>query len=199
MSPVHQQLFQTKKCPFHDNTIVIIVILDPCADFERADLPDDGHRAATCAPNDLCDSDVSGWYRVHKTDDEDSAIQMTDTCPEPGNCGATSPIWLEDTHPSPEDGIVTRSACVRNETDCCGERFQIQVVNCQSYYVYELKARSTCPERYCFGHVSNGNSCLQGNDTIVEGNNANSLQDNTILKTVLAFQFVMWFVMRCGV
>ncbi|XP_069142549.1 uncharacterized protein [Argopecten irradians] len=124
---------------------------DPCESIDRDELKGDKYRSTTCSRKDLCDDSISGWYKVSKPGKDNTGLKMFDQCPVPGSCGAESPIWLSDAHPSPDDGIVTRDACVRNEKDCCGERFQIKVVNCKSYYVYELKARPTCPERYCFG------------------------------------------------
>ncbi|XP_021365321.1 uromodulin-like [Mizuhopecten yessoensis] len=143
------------------------VIEDPCVDIDREELVDDGHRAPTCSRMDLCDNNINGWYRVNKHGKR---------------------------HPTPSDGIVTRNACVRNETDCCGERVQIRVVNCQSYYAYELKARTTCPERYCFGNVENDIDCIANNGTF--GHNSGChLQTNTVLEVISAF-LLLWMCSR---
>ncbi|XP_033745542.1 oncoprotein-induced transcript 3 protein-like [Pecten maximus] len=163
---------------------------DPCEDIDREELKDDGYRSATCSRTDMCDKVTDGWYRVTKPDNDDTGLQMFDKCPGQLSCGTASPIWLEDQHPTSSEGIVSRNVCVRNNTGCCGERFQIRVVNCQSFFVYELKARTTCPQRYCFGNVSTDSNCVIENSTL-DRNSGFRLQRHSMVDLILSF-LVSW-------
>ena len=72
-------------------------------------------------------------------------------------CGTVVPVWLNGTHPSVADGMVSRQACANFETGssvvhkCCEHSLQIGVKNCKDYYVYYLKATPSCPISYCAG------------------------------------------------
>lgn len=57
-----------------------------------------------------CDSDVQwqGWYLlVHG----EHSVRMAESCVPTYSCGTAAPLWLHGSHPTPEDGIVTRQVC----------------------------------------------------------------------------------------
>ena len=88
---------------------------------------------------------VTGWYRFQGA----AGDRMPDKCVLRFRCGTTHPGWLNGTHPTIADGVVTRTVCFSGMTDCCLWHNIIQVKNCSSYYVYELQRPYLSNLRYC--------------------------------------------------
>ncbi|XP_076453486.1 von Willebrand factor D and EGF domain-containing protein-like [Babylonia areolata] len=64
------------------------------------------------------------------------------------------PVWIDGTHPSVADGMVTRRACANfgnrlASTLCCDHHLNVGIRNCSSFYVYYLYPTPTCPVAYC--------------------------------------------------
>ena len=95
----------------------------------------------------ICDKKlVTGWYRFQG----DAGDRMPDKCVLRFRCGTKRPGWLNGTHPTIADGVVTRTVCFSGITNCCFRRHIIKVKNCSSYYVFELqRPRSSWCLRYC--------------------------------------------------
>ena len=99
-------------------------------------------------PHDGSDKElVTGWYRFQGA----AGDRMPDKCVLGFRCGTTHPGWLNGTHPTVADDVVTRTVCFSGKTNCCLWQNMTKVKNCNgSYYVYELQRspwRSPC--RYC--------------------------------------------------
>ena len=95
-----------------------------------------------------CDNELeTGWYRFQGA----AGDRMPDKCVLRFRCGTTNPGWLNGTHPTIADGVVTRTVCFSGMEDCCLRRKVniIKVKNCSSYYVYELQRPSWCNFSYC--------------------------------------------------
>ena len=88
---------------------------------------------------------VTGWYRFQGA----AGDRMPDKCVLRFRCGTKHPGWLNGTHPTIADGVVTRTVCFSEKANCCLPRNIIKVKNCSSYYVYELQRSPTCNLRYC--------------------------------------------------
>ena len=100
----------------------------------------------------LCDRNIiqnDAWYRFSS---EAGAVMPT-TMPKVKRCGTFAPIWMNGSHPSVEDGIVTRKVCANVPRDPlgCKHSYDIQVRNCSGYYIYQLKKPPTCDLAYCAG------------------------------------------------
>ena len=54
-------------------------------------------------------------------------------------CGTARPGWLNGTHPTVAEGVVTRQVCYSSNSNCCYPSNIIKVKNCSSYSVYELQ------------------------------------------------------------
>ncbi|XP_063047392.1 uncharacterized protein LOC134441135 [Engraulis encrasicolus] len=97
-----------------------------------------------------CDGSIQfhGWYRMFY---EGQSVRMPDSCVPKRRCGTHAPLWLNGTHPKPEDGIVTRRVCGSWDLGCC--QFQstpIRVKMCPgNYAVYELVSPYGCYVAYC--------------------------------------------------
>ena len=88
---------------------------------------------------------VTGWYRFKGA----AGDRMSDKCVLKFRCGTRNPGWLNGTHPTIADGVVTRTVCFSEKANCCLARNIIKVKNCSSYYVYELQRSLRCYLRYC--------------------------------------------------
>nr|XP_021335861.1 pancreatic secretory granule membrane major glycoprotein GP2-like [Danio rerio] len=99
----------------------------------------------------MCDSYVHwlGWYRLFING---QSVQMPDTCVDMWSCGTIVPLWLNGTHPTVEDGMVTRGVCGTADNNCCIiQSNPIRVKACPGgYYVYELDQWAYgCYVAYC--------------------------------------------------
>ena len=101
----------------------------------------------------ICDRTIirdDVWYRFSS---EAGGIIPT-TMPKIESCGTYCPIWLNGSHPSVEDGAVTRKACANVPIKSpfgCAYSYNIRVRNCSGYYIYQLKKPSICSFAYCAG------------------------------------------------
>ena len=85
---------------------------------------------------------VTGWYRFQGA----AGDRMPDKCVLKYRCGTAIPGWLNGSHPTVTEGVVTRTVCYSFWRDCCVKSHIIKVKNCSSYYVYELPNTGG---RYC--------------------------------------------------
>jgi len=77
---------------------------------------------------------------------------MPTACVPKLRCGTHAPGWLNGSHPSVADGIVTRKVCYHWSSGCCQWHNNIRVKNCGAFYVYELQkpaGGNVCSLRYC--------------------------------------------------
>ena len=96
--------------------------------------------------NHLSDIDmITGWYRFQGA----AGDGMADKCVLPYRCGTVLPGWLNGTHPTVPEGVVTRQVCYSAGHSCCDYSNIIKVKNCSSYSVYELQKPPFSSARYC--------------------------------------------------
>lgn len=95
-----------------------------------------------------------GWYRLFING---SSAQMPEWCVTYMSCGGYSALWLGDSHPQIEDGVVTREIYGSVYDQCNQYRSKpIQVKACPgNYYVYKLtRPKLSIPAPvYCAGTV----------------------------------------------
>lgn len=105
----------------------------------------------------VCDSDKHGWYRFVG----DGGVRMPETCVPILRCQTEAPMWLNGTHPTLKEGIVTRTACAHWSGNCCLWKTQVLVKACPGeFYVYQLERTPECNLRYCTGELQRaGGSC----------------------------------------
>ena len=77
---------------------------------------------------------VTGWYRFQGA----AGDRMADKCVLMYRCGTRYPAWLNGTHPTVAEGVVTRTVCFSRWGSCCYPSKIIKMKNCNGYYVYEL-------------------------------------------------------------
>ena len=64
-------------------------------------------------------------------------------------CGTDWSGWLDDAHPTVEDGKVRKKVCFSDRSTGCEYTKNIFVKNCRSYFIYKLENPPTCNLRYC--------------------------------------------------
>lgn len=95
-----------------------------------------------------CDSQLQGWYRFVGQ----GGTRLPETCVPALRCNTAAPMWLNGTHPSSDEGIVSRTACAHWSGSCCLWKAPVQVKACAGgYYVYNLTAPPECYLAYCTG------------------------------------------------
>ncbi|XP_036801946.1 oncoprotein-induced transcript 3 protein [Oncorhynchus mykiss] len=128
------------------------IALDPCSAYISLNEPwrnTEYHVNHSSGSVPLCDSRVSGeWYRFTGM----AGDAMPTFCIEENHCGTHAPIWLNGSHPQPQDGIMTLPVCASFNSNCCQWNASVDVKACTGgYYVYRLPRPSVCFHVYC-GH-----------------------------------------------
>ncbi|XP_069841012.1 uromodulin-like [Dendropsophus ebraccatus] len=130
--------------------------IDPCSSYttlvEPYSSPGNKYYSAYTFPYHY------GWYRF-----DSGEAQIPEYCVPSGTCGIDIPIWLNGAHPTIDDGIVSRTACISWYDQCCMGYFPLSVKACPGgYYVYKLfglmyfffhyctKSNYSCPDMDCF-------------------------------------------------
>ena len=104
----------------------------------------------------LCDRNEiqeSIWYRFEIA----NGNKLATTRPKVNHCGTYSPIWMNGSHPTVVDGVVLRKACAHIPSAFpigCRYSYDIKVLNCNGFYVYQLKPPKSCFLAYCIGKSS---------------------------------------------
>ncbi|XP_062386949.1 pancreatic secretory granule membrane major glycoprotein GP2-like [Sardina pilchardus] len=126
---------------------------DPCYNYT---VLNDTWRATTnldiseprCDRVSVLGREWQGWYLfVH----QEVSVRIPNTCVPRLRCSTAIPLWLNGSHPRPEDGIVTRQVCGHWTTGCCHYNApSIQVKACPgNYTVYKLVDPLLCFSAYC--------------------------------------------------
>ena len=107
----------------------------------------------------ICDRDRMAedtWYRFLS----EAGGEMATTMPKRNRCGTYIPIWMNGSHPTVADGVVTREACagvpIWSARPNCSVSYNIKVRNCSGYYIYQLKNTEQCYKAYCVGRSATG-------------------------------------------
>ena len=127
-----------------------------------------------------CDQyDLSkGWYRFTGS----AGSQIATSCVPTYRCGTYAPGWMNGSHPTPAEGIVTRNVCYHWASQCCYLNNMIRVKNCGGFYVYELDQPPGCALRYC---GSNGTGILYNTIEIYSYQSINQSINQSIHLTVI--------------
>ena len=100
-----------------------------------------GQNPLKCDKNDL----TKDWYRFSGA----AGNAMPTACVPKNRCGTHAPGWLNASHPTVHEGIVTRKVCYHWSNKCCLWNNNIRIKNCGAYFVYELVKTPYCWLRYC--------------------------------------------------
>uniref|UniRef100_G3QQY1 Uromodulin n=1 Tax=Gorilla gorilla gorilla TaxID=9595 RepID=G3QQY1_GORGO len=130
-----------------------LVCADPCQAHRTLD---EYWRSTEYGEGYACDTDLRGWYRFVGQ----GGARMAETCVPVLRCNTAAPMWLNGTHPSSDEGIVSRKACAHWSGHCCLWDASVQVKACAGgYYVYNLTAPPECHLAYCTDPSSVEGTC----------------------------------------
>ena len=115
-----------------------------CTNYTVLSEADRAQGNAQSPPNRSDSGLVTGLYRFQGA----AGDRMPDKRVLMHRCGTERPGWLNGTHPTVADGVVTRTVCYSRSSGCSWYSKIIKVKNCSSYYVYELP-RTPKYSRYC--------------------------------------------------
>ena len=118
---------------------------DPCYHYKN--LSDANRNISYITPDSsgLCDNELPvGWYRFVGA----AGTKMPTTRVPAYRCDAVYSGWLDDAHPTVEDGKVQRKVCFSHLNTGCKYSISISVKNCGSYFIYKLLP-PYCNSRYC--------------------------------------------------
>ena len=80
----------------------------------------------------------------------DAGTRMPEHEVEYHHCGTHLSGWLNGNHPTENDQIVDRQVCFGvAPNDLCRVQVQVQVIKCDTYFLYYLEDCPTCFARYC--------------------------------------------------
>lgn len=126
---------------------------DPCQKYH---ILDDFWRSTEYGPGYSCDTGLGGWYRFVGQ----GGVLLAESCVPTLHCNTAAPMWLNGTHPSSDEGIVTRKACAHWSGHCCLWDVPVQVKACPGgYFIYNLTAPPECYLGYCTDPSSVEGSC----------------------------------------
>ena len=122
------------------------LVADPCYHYKN--LTDANRKISYKTPQGLwlCDNQLpEGWYRFVGA----AGTKMPTTRVPAYRCGTDWSGWLEGSHPTVEDGEVTRTVCFSSRSTGCKYTTLISVKNCGSYFIYKQQQVPGCNSRYC--------------------------------------------------
>ncbi|XP_067882222.1 uncharacterized protein [Heterodontus francisci] len=122
-------------------------LTDPCVNHTVLDQP---WRSIDCTGTECsgqvkCDDNLAqGWYRFKSS----GGWKIPETAVPDFHCSTHVTGWLQGSHPSVEQGEVTRTVCLYWRGNPCHKVHEIKIKNCSSYFVYDLKSSFYCAA-YC--------------------------------------------------
>ncbi|XP_072272967.1 uncharacterized protein, partial [Pyxicephalus adspersus] len=135
--------------------------IDPCSNYS---LLNDTWRSTSNVHNESdylrstdwvhCDSGLNGWYRFKGEYD----LRIPEYCVPFYSCGTHAPIWMNGSHPTIENGIISHTGCANWwwGNSCCAWSNQISVKMCpEGFYVYKLQGTPNCYLAYCTESLTN--------------------------------------------
>ncbi|XP_074057436.1 pancreatic secretory granule membrane major glycoprotein GP2 [Macrotis lagotis] len=120
------------------------VCFDPCDNYIT--LVEAWRSLNQTSKSKICDIDKEGWYRFSGP----GGVQMPEKCVPVNRCGTDAPMWLNGTHPSREEGIVSRRVCAHWSNNCCLWSTVLKVKACSGgFYTYKINGTPACDLAYC--------------------------------------------------
>ena len=87
----------------------------------------------------------AGWYRFTGP----SGYRMPTKTPGVKHCGTLSTGWLKGNHPKIPGQTVNAKVCFHSYSNECAKFVDVEVTNCDEYFVYYLPDTRNGYYRYC--------------------------------------------------
>ncbi|XP_035687609.1 uncharacterized protein LOC118423531 [Branchiostoma floridae] len=127
---------------------------DPeCSQYKVLMEPWRSVRVKNLHPPHRCES--QGWFgndQWYRFMGEAGTAMPTETPPSSHRCGSDTPVWMNGTHPTYEDGVVERHVCARHLGNICRWKWTIHVKACPGgFLIYKLPPMKieNCHSTYC--------------------------------------------------
>ena len=91
------------------------------------------------------DWEGNSWYRMT----EPAGTQMPEYVVDPLHCGTQASGWLNGAHPTNIGVAVDRTVCFHWSSNPCYLSWDIQIMNCVTYFLYYLPNTPVCRLTYC--------------------------------------------------
>ncbi|XP_063788826.1 hemicentin-1-like [Pseudophryne corroboree] len=131
---------------------------DPCINYITINEP---WRSTFNMFGSHCDRNKIGWYRFTGR----GGIRIPEGCVPKEKCSTGAPMWINGSHPSPDEGIITLTACATWNENCCHWRTTVKVKACPlGYHVYKLNGIPKCPLAFCTDPASWTEPCSCAED-----------------------------------
>ncbi|XP_048476450.1 uncharacterized protein LOC125487896 [Rhincodon typus] len=123
-------------------------LTDPCVNYTTLN---QSWRSIDCTETEcsgqlMCDNVLSaGWYKFQSS----GGWRIPDTVVTGRQCSTRATGWLQGSHPTVEQGEVTRKACFNLDGNRCHWNREIKIKNCSNYFVYWLQPTPNCDAAYC--------------------------------------------------
>ena len=128
--------------------LIISLVLDPICpqNYQVFSSNDRSINYVSNGGTPLCDNFITqGWYRFMGA----AGTKMSTSVVPDHHCNTHASSWLTGAHPSVADGIVSRRVCFGWSGNSCYGAMNIRMVNCYSFYLYELSSTPYCSLRFC--------------------------------------------------
>ena len=126
--------------------LLLNFLADPCYNYRNLSEANRKSSYSTPHGSELCDNSLpEGWYRFVGA----AGTKMPTTRVPAYRCGTVWSGWLAGSHPTMEDGEVSRTVCFSNRPTGCKYSIEISVKNCGSFFIYKLAQPPGCSSRYC--------------------------------------------------
>jgi hypothetical protein len=122
-----------------------------CSNINYTTISDIRRSTAYNATFDLCDRGLIQdglWYRFKSM----AGNNIPEFYSGINHCGTHVPIWMNGTHPTTIGVEVDRIACAPYWWYARGEcyiQYNIKVINCGTFFLYQLKEPYYCNSAYC--------------------------------------------------
>ena len=134
-----------EKTPELLDFLLLFLVIPECLQYESL-ADSDRHRNYLIYYGNKCDNYLTeGWYRFYGR----AGKLMASSCVPTHRCDTAFTGWMKGSHPTFDEGVVTRTVCFHGYRDCCYKSVDIDVRSCGSFYVYRLKTLTFCSARYC--------------------------------------------------
>ncbi|XP_068103438.1 uromodulin-like [Hyperolius riggenbachi] len=129
--------------------------VDPCLDYTMLNEP---WRSTSVSSGDQCDITKTGWFRFTGN----GGSHIPEMCIAEQRCSTGATMWINGSHPSLDEGIVTYRACASWSGNCCHWSTTVQIKACPlRYHVYNIHGTPSCPLAYCTDPATVRCSCAE--------------------------------------
>jgi len=125
------------------NNLQLLILAVECTSYSN--LTNGDRKTTYIMKSPQCDLNLNGWYRFQGA----AGTKMATSCPPTHRCNTHITGWLNGAHPTVADGKVTRQVCFHGYSVCCKWSRDIEVRNCNAFYVYHFSGTPECNLRYC--------------------------------------------------